>query len=145
MIVSTLDRILHVVAMQRRVSAADLAGHHREFAHARQEVMYLARRLTALSLPQIARRLHRDHTTVLFAVRAVEKRMRNSPQLAAEVDAMAAAVRGMPAVGVPGLASPQITAWRVSVATNPFDAISPIELRTLAAAYLDACPLQETI
>jgi len=45
-------------------------------AHKRQVVMYVARRLTRKSLPDIGARLGgRDHTTVLHAVRRVEERL----------------------------------------------------------------------
>lgn len=48
----------------------------REVAWARQDAMYLARKLTLKSLPDIGRRFgHRDHTTVIHAIRAVEKRL----------------------------------------------------------------------
>lgn len=46
--------------------------------------MYLARRLTPLSLPEIGRRFGgRDHTTVLHGVRAVETRLAADDRLAA--------------------------------------------------------------
>lgn len=48
----------------------------REVAWPRQEAMYLAKKLTPLSLPQIGRLFgDRDHTTVIHAIRAVEKRI----------------------------------------------------------------------
>ena len=44
-------------------------------ARARQLAMYLSRELTAAPLAVIARAFDRDHTTVLYAVRAVEARL----------------------------------------------------------------------
>lgn len=44
-------------------------------ARPRQVAMYLARSLTAQSLPAIGRSFGRDHTTVMHAVEAVERRM----------------------------------------------------------------------
>ena len=42
----------------------------------RQVGMYLAKRLTARSLPEIGRRFGgRDHTTVLHAIRKIEREM----------------------------------------------------------------------
>lgn len=48
-------------------------------ARPRQVAMYLSQRLTDYSLPQIGRRFHRDHTTVMHAVRAVEDRCAADP------------------------------------------------------------------
>ena len=39
---------------------------------ARQMAMYLIRKLTNLSLPDIGKEFNRDHTTVLYAIRKVE-------------------------------------------------------------------------
>ena len=41
-------------------------------AEARQVAMYLVRKLTNLSLPDIGQEFSRDHTTVLYAIRKVE-------------------------------------------------------------------------
>jgi len=43
----------------------------REFSRPRMVAMYLCRKLTSNSLPQIGRAFNRDHTTVLSAVRNV--------------------------------------------------------------------------
>lgn len=45
----------------------------RNVAKARQVAMFLSVRLTSRSLPMIAREFHRDHTTVLHAVEAIER------------------------------------------------------------------------
>jgi chromosomal replication initiator protein len=37
--------------------------------------MYLSRELTPMSLPSIGKRFHRDHTTVIHAIKAVERRI----------------------------------------------------------------------
>jgi chromosomal replication initiator protein len=47
----------------------------------RQIVMYLAKRLTELSLAQIGRQFGKHHTTVLHAVQAIEEKRRASPEL----------------------------------------------------------------
>ena len=48
----------------------------REVAWPRQEAMFLARKLTPLSLPRIGQLFgNRDHTTVMHALAAVEKRI----------------------------------------------------------------------
>ena len=48
--------------------------------------MYLAKKLTARSLPEIGRRFGgRDHSTVLHAVRKIEEQMKGDERLAREV------------------------------------------------------------
>jgi chromosomal replication initiator protein len=48
--------------------------------------MYLAKKLTARSLPEIGRRFGgRDHSTVLHAVRKIEEQMKGDDRLSREV------------------------------------------------------------
>ena len=47
-------------------------------AEARQIAMYLIRKLTNLSLPDIGKEFSRDHSTVLYAIRKVEVALKNS-------------------------------------------------------------------
>ena len=46
-------------------------------AEARQVAMYLIRKLTTLSLPDIGKEFARDHSTVLYAIRKVEVALKN--------------------------------------------------------------------
>ena len=46
-------------------------------AEARQVAMYLIRKLTNLSLPDIGKEFNRDHSTVLYAIRKVEVALKN--------------------------------------------------------------------
>lgn len=58
----------------------------REIARPRQVFMYLAREMTVLSLPQIAKSLGgMDHTTVLHGIRNIERLMRTIPELERDV------------------------------------------------------------
>jgi len=50
-------------------------------ARARQIVCWLARAHTYMSLPQIGRRLRRDHTTVLHAVQTIDRRIQTDEEL----------------------------------------------------------------
>jgi chromosomal replication initiator protein len=55
--------------------------------------MYLTRELTDHSLPSIGRYFgNRDHTTVLYAIRAVEKRMASDPVYRGDVEALKGAL-----------------------------------------------------
>jgi chromosomal replication initiator protein len=76
-------RVVFIADIQARVARFyDLpliemrsARRARKVAWPRQVAMYLARRLTTRSMPEIGRRFGgRDHTTVIHAVRAVEAR-----------------------------------------------------------------------
>ena len=42
-------------------------------AHARQVAMYLSRKLTKSSFPEIGQKFNKDHSTVISAVRKVEQ------------------------------------------------------------------------
>ncbi len=91
-----------LASARRRVSVEDIqtrvAGHYRltceemlstrrarSVARPRQVAMYLAKALTPRSLPEIGRRFERDHTTVLHAVRTVERLRAEDGELDADV------------------------------------------------------------
>ncbi|MBR5572301.1 MAG: chromosomal replication initiator protein DnaA [Oscillospiraceae bacterium] len=61
-------------------------GQGREVTHARQIAMYLIRRLRGTSLKDIGKYFEgRDHTTVLYSLKQVEKKMRSDPAFAETV------------------------------------------------------------
>ncbi len=64
---------------------------YREVARPRQAAMYLARELTLRSLPEIGRHFGgRDHTTVLFGIRATVRRIEDDPEAACNIALIAA-------------------------------------------------------
>ncbi len=72
----TIDEIQRKVAEHYRLKLPDLlsARRAREVARPRQVAMYLAKKLTPRSLPEIGRRFGgRDHTTVMHAVKRIEE------------------------------------------------------------------------
>jgi chromosomal replication initiator protein len=72
----TIDEIQKRVAEHFRIRQAEMvsARRAREVARPRQIAMYLAKQLTPRSLPEIGRRFGgRDHTTVIHAVRQIER------------------------------------------------------------------------
>ncbi len=72
----TVERILKSVADFYNVKVKDLTGprRHRAVAHPRHVAMYLSRRHTSFSFPEIGRHFGgRDHSTVMNAVKKVEK------------------------------------------------------------------------
>lgn len=66
----------------------------RHIAWPRQIAMYLTRELTHRSLSSIADAFRKkDHTTVIHAIRTVERRMKDDPLIAADVDAFRKALK----------------------------------------------------
>jgi chromosomal replication initiator protein len=83
-----IEDILKVIGRHYNVARADLLSARRSRAVVvpRQIGMYLAKKLTPRSLPEIGRRFGgRDHSTVLHAVRKIEDQMRTDDRLAREV------------------------------------------------------------
>jgi chromosomal replication initiator protein len=84
-----IEEIQKLVATRYNVSRADILSERRTAAvvKPRQIAMYLAKALTPRSLPEIGRRFGgRDHTTVLHAVRKIEKAIGEDRLLHDEVD-----------------------------------------------------------
>jgi chromosomal replication initiator protein len=84
-----IEDILKVVARHFGVTRADLLSQrrHRSVVWPRQIGMYLAKQLTARSLPEIGRRFgNRDHTTVLHAIRKIDGQLPNDARLRDELE-----------------------------------------------------------
>jgi chromosomal replication initiator protein len=83
-----IEDIQKLVATRYNVSKADILSERRTAAvvKPRQIAMYLSKTLTLRSLPEIGRRFGgRDHTTVLHAVRKIEKALGDDPGFNEEV------------------------------------------------------------
>ena len=67
-------QIIAQTAAYYSIDASELRGNSRSKipAEARQIAMYLLRKLTNLSLPEIAKEFGKNHTTVLYSVEKVE-------------------------------------------------------------------------
>lgn len=86
-----IDDILKVVGRHYNVSKNDLLSPRRarNVVVPRQIGMYLAKKLTSRSLPEIGRRFGgRDHSTVLHAVRKIDDLVRADEKLAKDVAAL---------------------------------------------------------
>ena len=93
----TIDEIQRKVAEHYNLRMGDMhsARRARNVARPRQIAMYLAKQLTARSLPEIGRKFGgRDHTTVMHAVRKVEELMKDDAQIAQDVDIIRRALTG---------------------------------------------------
>ncbi len=84
----TIDDIQKRVAEHFNIKLGDMTSPRRQrvIARPRQVAMYLAKTLTVRSLPEIGRKFGgRDHTTVLHAVRTIDKLMASDQVLAEDV------------------------------------------------------------
>jgi len=92
-----LNDIENVVIAHYGVSSQQLHSRLRKrpVALARQVCMYLARRLTSYSLKEIGRYFGgKSHTTVVFAVQAIEEKMADAPSLADEIEHLQSTLLG---------------------------------------------------
>jgi chromosomal replication initiator protein len=84
----SIDEIQSRVSDHYRIRKAEMtsARRAREVARPRQVAMYLSKQLTPRSLPEIGRRFGgRDHTTVIHAVRQIEKLRQSDAELDADI------------------------------------------------------------
>jgi chromosomal replication initiator protein len=84
----SIDEIQTRVSDHYRIRKAEMtsARRAREVARPRQVAMYLAKLMTPRSLPEIGRRFGgRDHTTVIHAVRQIEKLRAQDPELDSDI------------------------------------------------------------
>ena len=91
-----VEDVLRVVATHFGVRPADIKSSRksRDISRPRQVTMYLARRLTKASFPEIGQALGgKDHSTVVKGVQRVEKLMAQDPELADTLRVVENAVR----------------------------------------------------
>ncbi len=84
-----IEDILKVVSRHYGVSKTDILSErrHRSVVWPRQIGMYLAKQMTARSLPEIGRRFgNRDHTTVLHAIRKIDTQLTGNTPLKEEIE-----------------------------------------------------------
>jgi chromosomal replication initiator protein len=85
----TIDEIIRKVADHYNIRMTDILSPRRarSVARPRQVAMFLAKKLTTKSLPEIGRRFGgRDHTTVIHAVRKIEELRSVDNQIAEDVE-----------------------------------------------------------
>lgn len=93
----TIDEIQRKVAEHYGLRIQDMhsARRARTIARPRQVAMYLCKKLTARSLPEIGRKFGgRDHTTVMHAVRKIEELMLQDQHFNDEVNAVRRVLKG---------------------------------------------------
>ncbi|MCW9002934.1 MAG: chromosomal replication initiator protein DnaA [Rhodospirillales bacterium] len=93
----TIEDIQKQVAAHFNIRISDMhsARRARSVARPRQVAMYLAKQLTARSLPEIGRKFGgRDHTTVMHAVKKVEELRSAEPSFAEDVELLRRMLEG---------------------------------------------------
>lgn len=93
----TIDEIQRKVAEYYGLRLSDLLSERRarEVARPRQIAMYLAKKMTPRSLPEIGRRFgNRDHTTVMHAVKKVEELRGQDREIDSDVATLARLLDG---------------------------------------------------
>ena len=86
-----VETIIKIVADQFQVKPADIKGDRRQqtIARSRQVAMYLTRKITNLSYPQIGERFGgKDHSTVINADQRVQQLMEEDAELRATVESL---------------------------------------------------------
>jgi len=97
---SSVSEIIDLVSISTGIPTTDITGPWRrdDIIRARHLAMWVARHATDKSFPQIARVFKRDHTTVLYAIGAFEKRCQRDPGLRTLANWLVQSVRGNRAV-----------------------------------------------
>ena len=93
----TIDEIIRKVTDHYGVNLTDMlsARRTRSIARPRQVAMYLSKKLTSKSLPEIGRRFgKRDHTTVIHAVKKIEELQSIDNQIAKDIEVLRRILEG---------------------------------------------------
>jgi len=92
----SIDEVLKVVATKTGVKVSDIKSpkKNKNIAFARQLAMFMARRLTHLSFPDIGERIgNRDHSTVIYACNKWERMLEEDIKLRTLVEEIEDAIR----------------------------------------------------
>ena len=92
----TVDRIQKAVCEEFRVTLTDMTSKRRAriIARPRQVAMYLSKKMTKRSLPDIGRRFGgRDHTTVMHAVKRIDSLRAEDAAFNAQIEAVETALK----------------------------------------------------
>ena len=87
--VISIDKIQNVTSNFFSISLSDMLSPRRSrpLARPRQVAMYMAKKLTTRSLPEIGRKFaNRDHTTVIHAVKTIEKLSENNDEMRKNIE-----------------------------------------------------------
>ncbi|MGE5537310.1 MAG: helix-turn-helix domain-containing protein [Gemmatimonas sp.] len=77
-----IDALISAAAAMDGLTTGDILSgdRRRRISRARQAAMWLADKMTDQSLPAIASKFHRHHSTVIYSIRAYERYIANDPR-----------------------------------------------------------------
>ena len=92
----TVDKIFATVYKKYGISKEELTGksRSREIAQARHVTIYLIRKITEMSLPNIGKIFNRDHTTALASWETIDKKLKTDAMLTLDINEMTKEVTG---------------------------------------------------
>ena len=94
----TIEVIQKKVAEHYDLRMADMTSKRRpeNIAFPRQIAMYLCRKLTAASLPEIGNAFGgRDHTTVIHAINKIEKKIKTEQDFSVTIESLIQQIKGI--------------------------------------------------
>lgn len=71
-----------------KITLLSEANRSKDVAHARQVAMYLSKTLTDLSLPKIGREFKKNHATVIYAIKSIEKMIEKDDAFANRIESL---------------------------------------------------------
>ena len=74
-----ITEVCHFYSIEEQVIRS--TNKNKNISEARQVAMYLIRKMTNLSLPEIGAEFKKDHTTILYGINRIEQTMESSPVL----------------------------------------------------------------
>ena len=91
----SVEAIMRATCAHFGVALIDMQSHRRSkhINRPRQIAAYLARQLTSQSLPQIGRRMRRDHTAIMHSIRKIEALRASDPRIDDAVKAITDVLR----------------------------------------------------
>jgi len=86
--VSDIEKILLATTEVTGVTRLQMLSRRRakEYVYARHLAMYVAREMTAMSLPEIGRAMNRDHTMVHYVTNKIAKRGRGATKMSKDLN-----------------------------------------------------------
>ncbi len=92
----TVDKIFSAVYRRYGVSKEEVTGpkRNKSIAEARHISVYLIRKITEMSLPNIAKIYERDHSTIMSSIQIVEKKLRTEAGFSHEIDELKKEILG---------------------------------------------------
>jgi Bacterial dnaA protein helix-turn-helix len=103
-----LELLIYEIARVLQIDADKLKSRRRtqHVAFQRQIAMYLLRRVSGTSFPTIGEHFHRNHSTVIYAVALIERRMERDAAFRQFVEELEAQITGQPQLRIGSTAEP---------------------------------------